>query len=45
MIARMSMPAGEPVELWFDQPFVCAIVDTETNLPLFIGTVQNPTAE
>ena len=45
MIARMSMPVGEPVELWFDQPFVCAIVDTETNLPLFIGTVQNPTAE
>ena len=45
MIARMSMPVGEPVELWFDQPFVCAIVDTETTLPLFIGTVQNPTAE
>ena len=45
MIARMSMPVGEPVELWFDQPFVCAIVDTETNLPLFLGVVQNPTAE
>ncbi len=44
MIARMSMPVGEPVELWFDKPFVCAIVDTETNLPLFIGTVQNPEA-
>lgn len=45
MIARMSMPIGEPVELWFDKPFVCAIVDTETNLPLFLGVVQNPAAE
>lgn len=44
MIARMSMPIGEPVELKFDKPFVCAIVDTDSGLPLFLATVQNPTA-
>ena len=42
MVARMSMPVEEPVELWFDKPFLCAIVDTETNLPLFLAAVQNP---
>jgi serpin B len=25
-----------------DRPFIYAIVDNETNLPLFIGTVYNP---
>lgn len=31
----MSMPAINPVCL--NRPFVYMIVDTETNLPLFIG--------
>lgn len=34
-ISKMSMPAINPV--CFNRPFVYMIVDTETNLPLFIG--------
>lgn len=34
-ISKMSMPAINPVCL--NRPFVYMIVDTETNLPLFIG--------
>lgn len=26
----------------FNRPFVCAIVDTQTNLPIFLGTVTDP---
>ncbi|MDP4088219.1 MAG: serpin family protein [Bacillota bacterium] len=29
-------------EIVFDRPFVYAIIDNETNLPLFIGTMMNP---
>lgn len=38
--------AGEPPvnRVTFDRPFVYAIVDNETCLPLFIGTVENPNA-
>lgn len=33
----------EPVQtLVFNRPFIYAIVDTQTNLPLFIGTMENP---
>lgn len=45
MIARMSMPIGEPVELKFDKPFVCAIVDTDSGLPIFLATIQKPAVE
>ncbi len=30
--------------LKFDRPFIYAIIDNETNLPLFIGILQNPKA-
>ena len=31
----------EPIYITLDRPFVYAIVDTQTGLPLFIGTVNN----
>ena len=38
-MAPTAMPQGETVML--DRPFVYAIVDNSTNLPLFIGAVTN----
>ena len=38
-MAPTSMPQGETVML--DRPFVYAIADNSTNLPLFIGAVTN----
>jgi serpin B len=32
----------DPKIVKFDRPFVYAIIDTQTNLPVFIGTVTNP---
>ncbi|NLZ47173.1 MAG: serine protease [Clostridiales bacterium] len=29
-------------EIFLDRPFIYAIIDNETNLPLFIGTMMNP---
>ncbi len=40
---KMSMPLFEKKKVVFDRPFVYAIIDTETKLPIFIGTVNNPT--
>jgi serpin B len=36
---------GQPVKkaVYFDHPFIYAIVESGTNLPIFIGTVMNPT--
>jgi len=31
----------ETVEIKLDRPFVYALVDTETGIPLFIGTVNS----
>jgi hypothetical protein len=28
-------------QLTFDRPFVCMIIETETSIPLFIGTVMD----
>jgi serpin B len=36
---KLSIPLERLV---FNRPFVYAIVDTNTNLPLFIGTMENP---
>ncbi len=37
---------GEPIkkEVYFNRPFVYAIVESGTNIPIFIGTVMNPTS-
>lgn len=40
-----ALPAEEPIVLTFDKPFVYAIVDTETGVPLFAGVMENPEAK
>ncbi len=37
MMAGSAMPVEEPAVIVLDRPFVFMIMDTETNLPLFIG--------
>lgn len=37
--AVIEVDTGEPYFIDFDRPFVYAIVDTATNLPVFIGTM------
>lgn len=32
----------DPTELCFDRPFIYAVVDTETGVPLFLGTYDSP---
>lgn len=36
-----SVPIEEPKEVVLDRPFIYMIVDTEENLPLFIGSLMN----
>jgi len=43
MATSSSMPVTEPPKIVFDRPFVYAIIDTQTKLPVFIGTVNDPT--
>lgn len=40
MITESAMVSQEePKKVWLDRPFVYMIIDTQNNLPLFIGTV------
>jgi serpin B len=39
---RLSMRAGEPVEMRVDRPFVWAIVHEPTGTPMFLGHVVDP---
>ena len=41
MRVTAAMPDEEPKIVRLDRPFVYAIVDTQTNLPLFLGTVES----
>ena len=38
----VSMFPSEPRELYFDRPFVYMILDMETQVPLFVGIMDNP---
>nr|WP_319489770.1 serpin family protein [uncultured Caproiciproducens sp.] len=42
MACSSSAPGAEKKKVVFDRPFVYAIIDTQTKLPVFIGTVNNP---
>lgn len=42
MVECTSMLVEEPIEMYFDQPFLYMIMDMETELPLFIGIMDNP---
>jgi serpin B len=39
-----SMPSDDYETLTFDRPFVYAIVDLNTGIPLFLGAMDNPAA-
>ena len=36
-----AMPTEPPKEVYLDRPFLYMLIDTETNLPFFIGTVYS----
>ncbi len=38
-----AMSLSEPRQLYFDRPFVYMILDLETQVPLFVGIMDNPT--
>ena len=37
-----ALPADEPIVLTFDKPFVYAVADTVTGVPLFMGVMEAP---
>nr|MBE6545272.1 serine protease [Oscillospiraceae bacterium] len=41
MKAGSAGPSPEPKEVYLDRPFVYIIIDTENNVPLFIGTMTD----
>lgn len=43
-IRETSMPESD-IELDFNRPFIYGIIDTVTGLPLFLGIMDDPTAE
>ena len=43
-VAAEGAAMTQPVRMWFTRPFLYAVMDTETGLPLFIGIYDRPTA-
>ena len=41
----IDSPEEPPLEIHFDQPFVYAVVDTVTQIPLFVGVMDCPVQE
>ena len=39
-----SAPSAQPKEVILDRPFLYLLIDCETNLPFFIGSMMDPTA-
>lgn len=42
MRAGAAMPAEEPIEMTLDRPFVYMILDLESQVPLFVGILDDP---
>lgn len=42
MIDKCAMIVTEPKELYFNEPFIYMIMDMETEVPLFLGILDNP---
>lgn len=38
----IEIPEEPPLEIHFDQPFVYAVIDTATQIPLFVGVLDRP---
>lgn len=43
--AGSAMPVDEPLDVFFDEPFLYMIYDTETEVPLFMGILDEPVME
>lgn len=43
MMESCALEVEEPIEVSFDKPFLYFIMDMETELPLFVGIMDNPT--
>ncbi len=41
MLSGSAAPSEEPHTVYLDRPFVYMIIDTENNIPVFIGTVMD----
>ena len=37
-----AMPVEQPIEVFFDEPFLYMIMDKESRTPLFIGVMDDP---
>ena len=44
-MAKCTVLLDEPIEMYFDKPFLYLIMDMETEVPLFMGIMDNPVAE
>lgn len=44
-MAECTALLEEPIEMYFDKPFLYLIMDMETEIPLFMGIMDNPIAE
>lgn len=42
VVTMLSAFGGGPVKVTVDRPFLFAIIDTQTSLPLFLGRVVRP---
>ncbi len=42
MEAGGAMSLDEPIEVFFDQPFMYMVYDTQTQIPLFVGILDEP---
>jgi serpin B len=40
-VADGAAAPQEPKEVYLDRPFICMLVDTENDIPFFIGTVMD----
>ena len=42
MKATSAAPPSDPIEVYFDEPFLYMIMDMESKTPLFMGVMDNP---
>ncbi len=44
MVEAASLDIEQPLNMVFDHPFLYMIMDMDTQIPLFIGIIDNPNA-
>ena len=45
MLETTALLEEDPIEMYFDKPFLYFVMDMETELPLFMGIMDNPAEE